>query len=218
MCAMGKVRVLCFSISLDGYSAGPNQDLQNPLGVRGPELMEAFFQTKYFRKMFGQKGGETGVDNEMAENSFVGIGAWIMGRNMFGPIRGEWPNDEWKGWWGEEPPYRVPVFVLTHYRRPSFEMKGGTTFHFVTEGIEKALERAKAAAGNADVRIGGGVSTVRQYLQAGLIDEMHLVQRPVFLGAGEHLWRGLDLHGLGYECMRTVQGERATHLFLGKRG
>jgi dihydrofolate reductase len=179
--------------------------------------MQAFFETKVFRTMFGQEGGETGVDNEMAAKSFEGIGAWIMGRNMFGPIRGEWPDDKWKGWWGEEPPYHVPVFVLTHHPRPPLEMKGGTTFHFVTEGIEAALERAKAAAGKADVRIGGGVATVRQYLQARLIDDLHLVQRPVLLGAGEHLWRGLDLHALGYQCVRTVQGERATHLFLQKK-
>jgi dihydrofolate reductase len=214
---MAKVCVRSFAVSIDGYSAGPKQDLQNPLGVRGKELMEYFFQTQAWRTMHGQTGGETGVDDQMAEQSFAGIGAWILGRNMFGPVRGQWPDDQWKGWWGEEPPYHTPVFVLTHFPRASFEMRGGTTFHFVTEGIQTALERAKAAAGEADVRIGGGVSTVRQYLEAGLIDEMHLVIRPMLMGAGEELWHGLDLNARGYECSRSVPGERATHLFFQKR-
>ena len=214
---MAKVRVQSFGLSLDGYSAGPDQDLQHPLGVNGLEVMEWFLHTRVWRDMHGQGGGETGVDNAMAEQGFNGIGAWILGRNMFGPVRGPWPDDSWKGWWGEEPPYHVPAFVLTHYRRPALEMKGGTTFHFVTEGIHAALERAKAAAGNRDVRVGGGVATVRQYLQARLIDELHLALRPVLLGAGEALFAGLDLRALGYECVKSVAGERATHIFLRKR-
>ena len=214
---MAKVRVQSFGLSLDGYSAGPNQDLQHPLGVNGLEIMDWFLQTRVWRDMHGQGGGETGVDNAMAEQGFNGIGAWILGRNMFGPVRGPWPDESWKGWWGEEPPYHVPAFVLTHYPRPALEMKGGTTFHFVIDGIHAALERAKAAAGNRDVRVGGGVATVRQYLQARLIDELHLALRPVLLGAGEALFAGLDLRALGYECVKSVAGERATHIFLRKR-
>jgi len=179
--------------------------------------MDSFFHTRVWRKMHGQPDGENGVDNDIAEQSFAGIGAWILGRNMFGPVRGPWPDENWKGWWGEEPPYHTPVFVLTHHPRASFKMRGGTEFQFVTEGIQPALERAKQAAGNLDVRVGGGVSTVRQFLQAGMIDEMHLVLRPVLMGAGEHLWHDFDLHALGYECTRTLQGERATHLFFRKR-
>jgi dihydrofolate reductase len=217
---MSKLLVRSFSVSVDGYSAGPNQDLANPLGARGPELMEWVFPTRFFRQMHGQgqEGeGETGLDNSMAEQGFAGIGAWILGRNMFGPVRGPWPDDSWKGWWGEEPPYRTPVFVLTHHARAPLAMKGGTQFHFVTEGIHAALDQARAAAGGLDVRLGGGVATVRQYLQAGLVDELHLAMRPVLLGSGENLFAGLDLHGLGYECARSVAGERATHLFLRKR-
>jgi dihydrofolate reductase len=214
---MSKVRVACFGTSLDGYSAGPNQSLQNPLGVRGPELMDWFVHTRLWRKMLGQDDGETGVDNHMAEQSFVGVGAWILGRNMFGPVRGPWPDDSWKGWWGDEPPYHVPVFVLTHHPRAPLEMKGGTVFHFVTDGIHSALGQAKTAAGGLDVRVGGGVATVRQYLREGLIDEMHLAVRPVVLGAGEHLWNGLDMHALGYECTKQDAGDRATHMFLGRR-
>jgi dihydrofolate reductase len=213
-----KVTVLSFGVSLDGFSAGPRQDLQNPLGVGGPALFEWFFNTRVWRQMHGQEGGETGVDNRMAERGFAGIGAWILGRNMFGPVRGPWPDESWKGWWGEEPPYHVPVFVLTHHPRPPLRMKGGTEFRFVTEGIHAALEQAKAAAGTADVRIGGGVSTVRQYLQARLVDELHFALRPVFMGAGEHLWQGLDIQGLGYECAEVIAGERATHLIMRKRG
>lgn len=213
---MSKVRVQSFATSLDGFSAGPRQDLRNPLGVRGPELMEWFMHTRVWRKMMGQDGGETGVDNDIAQQGFEGIGAWILGRNMFGPIRGPWPDDSWKGWWGDEPPYHVPAFVLTHHARAPLEMKGGTVFHFVTEGIHAALAKAKAAAGGRDVRIGGGVSTVRQYLQAGLIDELHLAVRPVLLGAGEHLLRDLDMPALGYECVNYVAGERAAHVFLRK--
>ena len=215
---MSKLRVLSFAMSIDGYGAGPDQDLRNPLGVRGPELMEWFFPTRIFRKMQGQDDGETGIDNGMAEQSFAGIGAWILGRNMFGPVRGPWPDENWKGWWGDEPPYHTPVFVLTHHPRAPLRMKGGTEFRFVTEGIHAALEQANAAAGGLDVRVGGGVATVRQYLRAGLIDELHLAVRPILMGTGEHLFNGIDLHALGYECARSVPGERATHVFLQKRG
>ncbi|SFR85997.1 Dihydrofolate reductase [Dyella sp. OK004] len=215
---MSKLRVQSFSVSLDGYGAGPNQDLEHPLGVGGPELMEWFFHTRLWRNMQGEEGGETGIDNEMAERGFANIGAWILGRNMFGPVRGPWPDDSWKGWWGDEPPYHTPVFVLTNYPRAPLTMAGGTQFHFVTEGIHAALEQATAAAGGRDIRIGGGAATVRQYLRAGLIDELHLAIRPILLGAGESLWSGLDLRALGYECSRHVAGERAMHMFLTKRG
>ncbi len=215
---MTKLLVQSFAVSIDGYGAGPRQDLEHPLGVRGPELMEWFFATRVWQRMHGQGDGETGVDNAMAEQGFEGIGAWILGRNMFGPVRGPWPDENWKGWWGDEPPYHVPVFVLTHHPRPSLAMAGGTVFHFVTEGILSALEQAKAAAGDRDVRLGGGVATLREYLRAGLIDELHLALRPVFLGAGENLWREIDLGAHGYECTRQVAGERATHLFLRRRG
>ena len=211
---MSRLRVLSFAVSIDGYGAGPNQDLRNPLGVRGPELMEWFFATRAWRRMHGQDGGETGVDNELAEKSLQGIGAWILGRNMFGPVRGPWPDESWKGWWGDEPPYHTPVFVLTHHPRTPLPMKGGTEFRFVTEGIHVALEQAMVAAGGRDVRLGGGVSTIRQYLRARLIDELHLAVRPVLLGSGEHLWRDLDMHALGYRCVEVVRGERATHVFL----
>lgn len=215
---MSKLRVHSFAVSLDGYGAGPDQDLQNPLGVGGPELMEWFFNTRVWREMHGLgDGGETGIDNSFAEKGFQDIGAWILGRNMFGPIRDSWPDEDWKGWWGEEPPYHVPVFVLTHHPRAPLEMAGGTTFYFVTEGIESALKQAKAAAGARDVRLGGGVATIRQYLQAGLIDELHLVSRPVLLGSGENLFNGIDLRALGYECTGSVAGERATHVMLRKR-
>ncbi len=211
---MSKLRVQSFAISIDGYGAGPNQDLQNPLGVRGPELMEWFFPTRVWRRMHGENDGETGVDNAMAELGFDGIGAWILGRNMFGPVRGPWPDESWKGWWGEEPPYHTRVFVLTHHPRAPLKMAGGTEFHFVTEGIHAALEQAKAAAGGRDVRLGGGVATIREYLRAALIDELHLAVGPVLLGSGEHFWHGLDMHALGYECAKVVAGERATHVFL----
>src|SRR5476651_716668 len=205
---MPKLKVQSFAVSLDGYGAGPNQDLQNPIGVPGLELFDWFFQTIAWRKMHAMEGGETGVDNDMAEQGFKNIGAWILGRNMFGPIRGPWLDESWKGWWGAEPPYHVPVYVLTNYARPSLEMAGGTTFHFVTGGIRAALAQASAAAGAQDVRLGGGVATVRQYLSAGLIDELHLVMRPVLLGAGENLMQGIDLRTLGYECAKSVAGER----------
>ena len=214
---MSKLLVKSFSLSLDGYGAGPDQDLNNPLGVRGPELMEWVFPTRMFRKMQGEDGGETGVDNGIAEQGFAGIGAWIIGRNMFGPVRGPWPDEDWKGWWGEEPPYHVPVFVLTHHPRQSLRMAGGTEFHFITGGIDTALRLATAAAGGRDVRLGGGVATIRQYLRLKLIDELHLAVRPVLLGSGEHLMQGIDLRALGYECTKTVAGERATHMFLHKR-
>lgn len=211
-----KLRVQSFGLSLDGYGAGPDQSLQHPLGVNGVELMEWFFPTRFWRRMQGQDGGETGVDHRMAEQGFANIGAWILGRNMFGPVRGPWPDDSWKGWWGEEPPYHVPVFVLTHHARAPLVMKGGTTFHFVTEGIHAALEQARAAAKGRDVRLGGGTATVRQYLQAGLVDELHLALRPVLLGAGESVMQGLDLRALGYRCAERIDGERATHLILRK--
>jgi dihydrofolate reductase len=213
---VSKLLVRSFAISIDGYGAGPNQDLQNPLGVNGPELMEWFFHTHVWREMHGQGDGETGIDNEIAEQGFANFGAWILGRNMFGPVRGPWPDDSWKGWWGDEPPYHTPVFVLTHHARPSVRMTGGTEFHFVTEGIEAALAQAQAAAGGRDVRVGGGVSTIRQYLRAGLIDELHLAIRPVLLGSGEHLLADIDMRGLRYECAKSVAGERATHVFLRK--
>ena len=215
---MSKLRVLSFAVSLDGYGAGPDQDLEHPLGVNGPDLMGWFFPTLVWRSMQeGLTGGETGVDNEMAERAFAGIGAWILGRNMFGPIRGPWPNLDWKGWWGDEPPYHTPVFVLTHHSRPPLAMAGGTEFRFVTGGIHDALSQAKAAAGERDVRIGGGVSTIRQYLQAGLIDDLHLAVRPVLLGKGEELFHGIDLRALGYECVDHVAGERAMHVFIRKQ-
>jgi dihydrofolate reductase len=214
---VSKLRVQCFGISIDGYGAGPNQDLNNPLGVGGPELMEWFFPTRVWRRFQGNDDGETGIDNSIAEQGFDGFGAWILGRNMFGPVRGPWPDDGWKGWWGEEPPYHTPVFVLTHHPRESLKMAGGTEFHFVSEGIHSALEQATAAAGGQDVRLGGGAATIRQYLEAGLIDEMHLAIRPVLLGSGEHLLNGIDLRALGYECARHVAGERASHVFLRKR-
>jgi dihydrofolate reductase len=214
---MAKLRVHSFAISIDGYGAGPHQDLRNPLGVKGPELMEWFFHTRLWRQMYGEGNGETGIDNDIAEQGFAGIGAWIIGRNMFGPVRGPWPDESWKGWWGEEPPYHVPVFVLTHYARPPLTMAGGTVFHFVTAGIHAALEQATAAAGGKDIRIGGGVATVRQYLRAALIDELHLAISPVLLGSGEHLLHDIDLCALGYECAKSVAGERATHVFLRRR-
>ena len=213
---MSRLRVQSFALSLDGFGAGPNQDLQHPLGVNGPELMDWFFPTRVWKQMHGESGGDTGVDNEMAEHGFTGIGAWILGRNMFGPVRGPWPDDSWKGWWGDEPPYHVPVFVLTHHARAPLAMAGGTVFHFVTDGIESALAQARVAAGGKDVRLGGGVATVRQYLQARLIDDLHLAVRPVLLGAGEPLFRDMDLRALGYECEKTVPGERATHVLLRK--
>ncbi|HTI47523.1 MAG TPA: dihydrofolate reductase family protein [Casimicrobiaceae bacterium] len=211
---MSKLRVQSFAVSIDGFGAGPNQSLKNPLGERGPELMEWFFPTRVWRDMHGLGDGESGIDNGMAEQGFQNIGAWILGRNMFGPVRGPWPDESWQGWWGEEPPYHVPTYVLTHHERAPLRMKGGTEFRFVTEGIHAALDQARAAAGGKDVRIGGGVATVRQYLRAGLIDELHLAVRPVLLGAGEALFQDLDLRALGYACERMVAGERAMHVLI----
>ena len=214
---MPKTRVSSFSVSLDGYSAGPNQSLQNPLGERGPELFEWFFATRTWKQMHGQEGGSTGVDDDWARRAMENVGAWILGRNMFGPVRGPWPDDSWKGWWGDEPPYHVPVFVLTHHPRKSVEMKGGTVFHFVTGGIQSALQQARDAANDKDVRIGGGVATVQQYLRARLIDELHLVFRPVLMGAGENLFAGIDMARLGYRCTRHVSTEHAMHVTVTKQ-
>jgi dihydrofolate reductase len=213
-----RLRVAGFTISIDGFGAGPGQDLEHPLGVGGPELFDWAFATRTFRRIHGEEGGDTGVDDDFARRSFEGIGAWILGRNMFGPVRGPWPDEAWRGWWGEEPPYRVPVFVLTHHPRAPLAMKGGTVFRFVTSGIEDALRMAREAAGGRDVRLGGGVSTIRAYLRAGLVDELHLVIAPVLLGSGEHLLGGLDLRALGYECVEHVSGKRAAaHVTLRKR-
>ena len=213
---MSKVRVMSFGMTLDGFSAGPDQSLENPLGVGGPEIMQWFFPTNVFKTMVGRGEGEKGVDNSMAEESFKNIGANILGRNMFGPVRGPWPDDSWRGWWGDNPPYHTPVYVLTHHPRASLTMEGGTVFHFVTDGIHAALDRAREAAGGRDIRVGGGVSTVRQFLQARLVDELHIPVSPVLLGAGENLMQGMDLRALGYQCHKAVAGERATHMFLHK--
>lgn len=215
---MSRVRVESFSISLDGYGAGPNQDLENPLGVGGTQLHGWAFQTRTFQsKVLGSEGGATGLDDDIAARGFENVGAWILGRNMFGPIRGPWPDMTWKGWWGEKPPYDCPVFVLTHHARPSIEMENDTTFHFVTEGIHRALELARSAAGGRDVRIGGGPATIRQYLREGLIDEMHVAISPVLLGDGEPLLQGLDLPALGYRCVEHKASEAATHVILKRK-
>jgi len=214
--SMSKLSVHCFGISLDGFGAGPNQDLNHPLGVGGLKLHEWFFPTRAFQKMHGQEGGTTGIDNDFAERGFDRIGAWILGRNMFGPIRGAWPDDQWKGWWGDEPPYHAPVFVLTHFSRPPIQMDGGTTFHFVTDGIHAALQRAKEAASGLEVRLGGGPATIRQYLQAGLIDQLHLAISPVILGSGENLLAGIDLLKLGYQCAEHATSPTALHVVLTK--
>lgn len=211
-----KVRVNCFSISLDGYGAGVEQNLQNPLGVHGEDLHGWLRDTRSFKAMVGQEGGTEDIDETFVKRSFDNMGAWILGRNMFGPVRGDWPDFDWKGWWGPNPPYHSPVFVLTHHARPSFEMEGGNSFHFVTDGALAALERAKAAAGDQDVGIGGGASTVRQYLTAGLIDELHLVVAPILLGSGEPLLAGLDLSALDYEMAGYVPSSRAAHMLLRK--
>lgn len=214
---MSKLRVHCFSISIDGYGAGPKQDRDDPLGVRGEELHKWLFPTRTFKSMYGEKTGTTGVDDDFVRRGTENLGAWILGRNMFGPIRGAWPDDAWKGWWGDNPPYHVPVFVLTHHRRESIQMEGGTTFHFVEGGIDEALMRAKEAAGAKDVRLGGGVETIRQYLHAGLVDEMHLAISPILLGSGEHLLSGLDLPELGYRVTEHVASEAATHVVFEKQ-
>ena len=211
---MPKLRVAAFSVSLDGFGAGPNQRLEHPLGENGMELHGWFFETPTWRKMHGGEGGHHGVDEDFAARSMSGFGAWILGRNMFGPLRGPWPDESWRGWWGEEPPYHVPVFVLTHHARPPLPMQGGTTFHFVTDGIHAALERARQAAGDKDVRIGGGASTIRQYIRERLVDELHLAVTPVLLGRGEPLFEGIDWRAAGYRCVETVAGENATHLVI----
>ena len=215
---MTRVRVASFSISLDGYGAGPNQSLENPLGVGGPDLHQWVFPTRTFqRALFGKDTGTTGVDDDFAARGFKNLGAWILGRNMFGPIRGPWKDLSWEGWWGDNPPYHVPVFVLTHHVRQALEMDGGTTFHFVTGGIHEALDRARAAAGGKDVRIGGGANTIQQYLRAGLIDEMHIAIAPVLLGSGERLFDGVDLRAAGFECIEHVASEKATHVVLARQ-
>ena len=208
---MGKLRVHNLSISIDGYGAGPNQSLENPLGVGGPGLHEWVFKTRTGRRMLGEEGGDEGLDDQFLERGDAGIGATIMGRNMFGPIRGEWSDETWKGWWGPNPPYHHPVFVLTHHPRESIPMEGGTTFNFVSDGIESALSQAFAAAGDQDVRLGGGPSTVQQYLKAGLVDELHVAIVPIFLGAGERLFDHLDGGPFGYECVELVSSPWVTH-------
>ena len=216
---MTRVRVESFTVSLDGYGAGPHQDLEHPLGVGGTELHQWMIPTRTFqRTVLGAEGGTTGIDEEFAARGFENVGAWILGRNMFGPIRGPWPDLEWRGWWGDEPPYHVPTFVLTHHARPALEMAGGTTFHFVTGGIHEALDRARAAAQGRDVRIGGGAETIRQFLRARLVDEMHFAISPVLLGAGERVFEGVDARALGYECVRFVATEKATHVVIRRRG
>jgi dihydrofolate reductase len=212
---MSQVRVESFTISLDGYGAGPNQSLDNPLGVGGTDLHQWAIPTRTFQRvLFGADTGTTGIDEDFASRGFKNIGAWILGRNMFGPIRGSWPDMNWKGWWGNNPPYHVPVFILTHHARPSVQMEGNTTFHFVTGGIQEALERAREAANGKDVRIGGGPNIIQQYLKARLIDEMHFVIAPVLLGSGERLFEGLDLKELRYKCVEFVPSEKATHVVL----
>lgn len=214
---MPKLKVQSFSISLDGFGAGPDQSLENPLGVGCEQLHQWLVGTKTAqKKVFGKDGGTTGVDEQFAARGFENIGAWILGRNMFGPIRGQWPDEDWKGWWGDTPPYHVPVFVLTHHARKPIEMKGGTTFHFVTDGIHSAFDQAKQAAKDKNVRLGGGVATIREYLNAGLIDELHLAISPVLLGRGEHLLAGIDMLKLGYSCTEHVPTEKATHVVLTK--
>ena len=213
---MSKLKVCAFSLSLDGFGAGPEQSLENPMGLGGGQLHEWFRHTRSFRKMVGAEGGSEGVDESFAQRSFENIGAWILGRNMFGPVRGPWPDESWKGWWGDEPPYHVPTFVLTHHAREPLVMEGGTVFHFVTGGIHEALERAREAAGERDVRLGGGVATIRQYLQAGLIDEMHLALSSAVLGRGESLLAGLDLAAMGYRVALQQGTEKALHVVLQK--
>ena len=213
---MSRLRVEGFALSLDGFGAGPNQDLKNPLGVGGPNIMQWFFPTQTFKSMIGQPGGTTGIDNQFASRGFDNIGANIMGRNMFGPIRGPWKDEEWKGWWGPNPPYHSPVFVLTHHARKPIEMEGGTIFHFVTDGIESAFKQAQKAAGGKDIRLNGGVSTIRQGLSKGLVDHMHLVVSAKLLGSGENLFAGLDLVKLGYAVKESYNGENATHVIIQK--
>jgi len=211
---MAKLRVANFGVSLDGFGAGPDQSLDNPLGVGGPAIFEWFFATKTFQEMHGDGGGKTGLEDDLAKESFINVGAWIMGRNMFGPVRGPWPDESWRGWWGDEPVYHTPVFVLTHHKREPLVMQGGTTFHFVTDGIHAALERAFEAAGGKDVRVGGGAATIRQYLEAQLIDELKLAYAPVLLGSGEPLLAGLNLPALGYHVTSHVMARRSMHVTI----
>lgn len=215
---MTRVRVEGFTISLDGYSAGPDQSLNHPLGIGGTDLHQWLFPTRTLQRALFGKDGTTGVDDVFAARGFQNVGAWILGRNMFGPIRGPWPDNNWKGWWGDSPPYHVPTFILTHHARESIEMEGGTTFHFVTGGIHEALDRAREAAKGKDVRIGGGAHTIQQYLRAGLIDELHIAISPVLLGGGERLFEGVDMRTLGYECVQFVASEKATHVVLRRQG
>ena len=214
---MTRVRVEGFTLSLDGYAAGPEQSLEHPLGLGAEALHGWLVGTRTWQHTFGMEGGTGGVDDDFAAGGFKGVGAWILGRNMFGPIRGAWPDTDWKGWWGENPPYHVPVFVLTHHARASIRMAGGTTFHFVTGGIHEALAQARQAAGGLDVRIGGGAATIGQYLRARLIDALHLVVSPVLLGRGERLFDGLDLRALGYECEHFSASQKAAHYTLGRK-
>jgi dihydrofolate reductase len=213
---MSRLRVASFSISLDGFGAGPDQSLQDPLGVGGESVHAWVFPTNTFQRMHGTGVGAAGVDDDYAARGFENLGAWILGRNMFGPIRGPWPDEAWKGWWGDEPPYHVPVFVLTHHARPPLEMKGGTIFHFVTGGIQDALDRARKAAAGKDIRLGGGVATIREYLRAGLVDEMHLAVSPVLLGSGENLLAGIDLLALGFRVREQVASDRALHVVVSR--
>lgn len=213
---MSKARVQCFSISVDGFGAGPAQSLDNPLGIGGEHLHDWMIPTRTFQAMLGAAQGGTGMDDDYAARGMANIGAWILGRNMFGPVRGAWPDEQWRGWWGANPPYHTPVFVLTHHARPALEMEGGTVFHFVTGGIDEALRLARAAAGDKDVRIGGGVATIRQYLRARLVDEIHLAQSPILLGAGEHLFQGINLLELGYRLAGHESSSAATHLTIRK--
>lgn len=216
---MSRVRVESFTISLDGYGAGSGQSLDHPLGLGGTDLHPWLLPTRTFQKMlFGKDAGSTGVDDDFAARGFHNVGAWILGRNMFGPVRGPWPDLTWRGWWGDEPPYHVPVFVLTHHARPPLAMQGGTTFHFVTGGIHEALDRAREAAAGKDVRIGGGAQTIQQYLREALIDELHIAMAPVLLGRGERLFEGVDLRALGYVCVETRASEKATHVVLRRQG
>jgi len=215
---MTRIRVESFTISLDGYGAGPDQDINNPLGVGGMDLHNWFIPTRTFQRTQGIGDGTTGIDDDFAARGFQNIGAWILGRNMFGPVRGPWPDLSWKGWWGDNPPYHVPVFVLTHHARPPVEMEGGTTFCFVTQGIHKALDQARHAANGLDVRIGGGPHTIQQYLRAGLIDELHIAISPVLLGRGERLFEGVDLRAMGYECIQFASSDKATHVVLRRHG
>lgn len=213
---MRKVRVAGLSVSLDGFAAGPGQSLANPLGENGPDLFQWFFPTRTFRAMVGEPGGTTGVDDAYAQRSMAGFGAFILGRNMFGPIHGPWPDEAWRGWWGDNPPYHAPTFILTHHARAPVTMAGGTVFHFVTDGIDSALRQARAAAGDQDVKIAGGAATVRQFLQAGLVDELHLATSPVLLGRGEPLLAGLDLRAMGFRVVERAATDAATHVVLGR--